>query len=69
MLVVADNDIVRLEHAVEMVRLLGGGIPGDLLGLPAARLAVIPGTTHEGLQRRADWVVPMISEFLDRPEE
>ena len=64
MLVVADNDIVRLEHAVEIVHLLGGGIAGDLHGLPAARLAVIPGTTHEGLQRRADWVVPMIEVFL-----
>ncbi|MGH3406180.1 MAG: alpha/beta fold hydrolase [Streptosporangiaceae bacterium] len=48
MLVVADNDIVRLEHAVDMVRLLGGGIAGDLHGLPAARLAVIPATTREG---------------------
>lgn len=65
LLVVADNDIVRLEHAVDMIHLLGGGIAGDLHGLPAARLAVIPGTTHEGLQRRADWIVPMIKEFLD----
>jgi pimeloyl-ACP methyl ester carboxylesterase len=67
LLVVADNDIVRLEHAVDMVHLLGGGIAGDLHGLPEARLAVIPGTTHEGLQRRADWVVPMIKEFLESP--
>jgi pimeloyl-ACP methyl ester carboxylesterase len=56
MLVVADNDIVRLEHAVEMFHLLGGGIVGDLHALPAARLAVVPGTSHIGLSAvRRGW--------------
>src|SRR5215471_3338600 len=64
MLIVADNDIVRLEHAVEMIHLLGGGIVGDLHGVPESRLAVIPGTTHTGLCDRAAWVVPMVEEFL-----
>jgi hypothetical protein len=64
MLVVADNDIVRLEHAVEMFHLLGGGVAGGIHGLPAARLAVVPGTTHAGLCDSAEWVVPMIAEFL-----
>lgn len=68
MLIVADNDIVRLEHAVEMYHLLGGGIVGDLHGLPAGRLAVIPGTSHTGLCERAGWVVPMIADFLDAVE-
>ncbi|MGN6791919.1 MAG: alpha/beta fold hydrolase [Streptosporangiaceae bacterium] len=65
MLIAADNDIVRLEHAVEMYHLLGGGVFGDVHGLPASRLAVIPGTTHVGLSDRATWVVPMVAEFLD----
>lgn len=64
MLVVADSDIVRLEHAVEMFHLFGGGVAGDIHGLPAARLAVVPGTTHAGLCGRAAWVAPMIAEFL-----
>jgi len=64
MLIVADNDIVRLEHAVEMFHLLGGGVAGDIHGLPASRLAVVPGTTHVGLCDRAEWVVPMLAEFL-----
>ena len=64
MLIVADNDIVRLEHAVEMYHLLGGGIAGDIHGLPSSRLAVVPGTTHAGLCARAEWVAPMIAEFL-----
>ena len=48
-----------------MYHLLGGGIAGDLHGLPASRLAVIPGTTHTGLSERGSWVVPMIADFLD----
>ena len=65
MLIVADNDIVRLEHAVEMFHVLGGGVAGDIHGLPAARLAVVPGTTHTSLCGSAGRVVPMITEFLD----
>ncbi len=42
----ADSDNVRPEHAVEMFRLLGGGVVGDLSGLPNVQLAVLPGTTH-----------------------
>ena len=65
MLIVADSDTVRLEHAVRMFRLLGGGIVGDLHGLPCSRLVVVPGTAHSGLCHRAQWVVPMMAEFLD----
>ncbi|PZG02488.1 alpha/beta hydrolase [Micromonospora deserti] len=65
LLVVADSDIVRPEHAVEMFRLLGGGVVGDLAGLPACRLAILPGTTHTTVPHRAAWLAPMIDEFLD----
>jgi pimeloyl-ACP methyl ester carboxylesterase len=67
MLIVADNDIVRLEHAVAMYHLLGGGIAGDIHGLPVSRLLVVPGTTHSGLQNRAGFVVPAVTEFLAGP--
>ncbi|GAA0813869.1 alpha/beta fold hydrolase [Spirilliplanes yamanashiensis] len=65
MLVLADSDIVRPEHAVHMFRLLGGGVCGDLTGLPRCRLAVLPGTTHTTVPHRADWLAPMVDEFLD----
>jgi pimeloyl-ACP methyl ester carboxylesterase len=65
MLVLADSDIIQPEHAVRMFRLLGGGVAGDLTGLPACRLAVLPGTTHTTVPHRADWLAPMIDEFLD----
>lgn len=65
MIVLGDSDIVRPEHAVRMFRLLGGAVPGDLTGLPACRLAVLPGTTHTTVPHRADWLAPMVDEFLD----
>ena len=65
MLVIGDSDIVRPEHAVETFRLLGGGVVGDLAGLPRSRLAVLPGTTHLTLVQRADWLNSMVGEFLD----
>ncbi|WP_030926066.1 alpha/beta fold hydrolase [Streptosporangium amethystogenes] len=65
MIVLGDSDIVRPEHAVEMFKLLGGGVPGDLTGLPQCRLAILPGTTHTSIPQRAEWLAPMIDEFLD----
>lgn len=67
LVIVADSDVIRPEHAIELFRLLGGGVPGDLGGLPRSRLAVLPGTTHVSLVDRADWLTPMIEEFLDAP--
>jgi pimeloyl-ACP methyl ester carboxylesterase len=42
LLVIGDSDVVRREHAVELFRLRGGGVSGDLAGLPNAQLAVLP---------------------------
>jgi pimeloyl-ACP methyl ester carboxylesterase len=72
LLIIGDSDAIRPEHAVEMFRLLGGGVMGDLAGLPRSRLAVLPSTTHfvppgSGVLDRADWLVTMIGEFLDAP--
>jgi pimeloyl-ACP methyl ester carboxylesterase len=67
LLIIGDSDIVRPEHAVEMFRLLGGGVMGDLVGLPKSRLAILPGTTHATLVERGEWLASMIGEFLDAP--
>ena len=53
LLIVGDNDFMRLEHMVRM---------RDLI--PGARLAVLPGTTHMNILDRGDWVVPMIAARL-----
>ena len=65
LLVIGDSDIVRPEHAMEMFRLLGGGVIGDIVGLPASQLAVLPSTSHVGVLDRIEWLRSMISEFLD----
>jgi pimeloyl-ACP methyl ester carboxylesterase len=67
LLIIGDADIVRPEHAVEMFGLLGGGVPGDLVPLPPAQLAVLPGTNHVGMLEHTDWLHSMISRFLTRP--
>jgi pimeloyl-ACP methyl ester carboxylesterase len=72
LVVLGDSDIVRLEHAVELFGLLGGGVMGDLVGLPQSQLAVLPGTTHfmppgSNVLDRAEWLSAMIGRFLDAP--
>jgi pimeloyl-ACP methyl ester carboxylesterase len=67
LLIIGDSDIVRPEHAVEMFRLLGGGVAGDNVGLPNSRLAIVPGATHITVVYQADVLLPMIGAFLDAP--
>jgi pimeloyl-ACP methyl ester carboxylesterase len=71
LIVLGDSDGVRLEHAVEMFKLRGGGVMGDLSGMPESQLAVLPGTSHfvppgSGLLDRAEWLLAMIPPFLTR---
>ena len=67
MIIIGDADIIRPEGAVELFRLRGGGVPGDYVGLPPARLAILPGTTHMTGPTRTEWLRSMIGEFLDAP--
>jgi pimeloyl-ACP methyl ester carboxylesterase len=72
LIVLGDSDGVRLEHAVQMFKLLGGGVMGDLSGMPRSQLAVLPGTSHyvppgSGLLDRTDWLLAVIPAFLDAP--
>jgi pimeloyl-ACP methyl ester carboxylesterase len=65
--IIGDSDIVLPEHAVEVFRLLGGGVPGDLTGLPKSQLAILPGTTNIGVILQTDLLLGMIVPFLDAP--
>ena len=72
LIALGDSDAIRLEHAVELFGLSGGGVMGDLVGLPQPQLAVLPGTTHFippgfGVLDRAEWLLAMIPPFLDAP--
>lgn len=68
LVMLGDADGVRPEHAVELFRNRGGGVFGDIRGLPAARLAVVPGTTHVGILDRTDVLPGFINAFLDAPD-
>ncbi|MDF2979537.1 MAG: putative hydrolase, alpha/beta fold family protein [Actinomycetospora sp.] len=64
LMTVGDCDAVRLEHAVRFLRLRGGDVNGDFVGVPASQLAVLPGTTHFlGLARTA-LVLDVVTTFL-----
>lgn len=68
LIIIGDSDLVRPEHAVEMFRLLGGGVFGDMPpGMPASQLAILPGTSHVSIISRADLLLPIITPFLDAP--
>jgi pimeloyl-ACP methyl ester carboxylesterase len=57
LVIAADRDIVRIEHTVELFRML-----------PHGQLAVLPGTNHFSyLLERPEQLLSMISAFLDAP--
>ena len=45
-------------------RLLGTTAPGGPAGTRQAQLALLPGTSHEGMLDRVDWLSSMIARFL-----
>jgi pimeloyl-ACP methyl ester carboxylesterase len=68
LLLYGDSDIIRPEHAVEIFRLLGGGVPGGLTALPSSQLAILPGVTHRSIVAEpTDLLLAMIAAFLAAP--
>ena len=65
MFIAGDSDSVQPEHVLEMFKLRGGGVNGDLAGLPEARLAIIPGTTHIGVMFKPDLLAQFVNDFLN----
>lgn len=63
--VMGDSDIFRPEHAVEIFRATGGGVNGDVVGLPDSQLAILPGTSHIGTSQRVDLLLATVPGFLD----
>lgn len=52
-----DRDAITLEHTLTIFH-----------ALPDAELCVLPGTDHATFSGRAEWLNPIISAFLDRPQ-
>jgi pimeloyl-ACP methyl ester carboxylesterase len=53
-----DHDLVRLDHSVEIVKLI-----------PHAELAVIPDASHFALSSEQERVIPIFKHFLEQPEK
>jgi pimeloyl-ACP methyl ester carboxylesterase len=58
LIVLGDHDFVRVEHAVETVRLI-----------PNAELAVIPDASHFAPLSEPERVIPIVKYFLEKLEE
>jgi pimeloyl-ACP methyl ester carboxylesterase len=70
MVIVGDADGVKPEHALAMFKLRGGGdeeaaASGMLQKVPAARLVILPATSHIGISGEQATLAPMVSAFLD----
>ncbi len=70
MVIIGDADGVKPEHALAMFRLRGGGdaeaaASGILQKAPAARLVILPATSHIGISGASDVLAPMVTAFLD----
>jgi len=66
LIITGDADVVLLEHAVAMFRLLGGGGMGDMgAPVPTSRLAVLPATSHTAVITQSDLLLGVIQPFLN----
>ncbi len=67
LITLGDCDAVTLDHAVRFLRLRGGDVNGDFVGVPSSQLAVFPGTTHFFGLARTELVLDVVLTFLDAP--
>jgi len=58
LVIIGDHDFVRVEHAIETVKLI-----------PDAELAVIPDASHFVLFSEQERVIPIVQHFLEKPEK
>jgi pimeloyl-ACP methyl ester carboxylesterase len=56
LITLGDRDAIRVEHAVEMYRLI-----------PNAQLAILPGADHFLLWQNPEKLLPTVAEFLNAP--
>lgn len=65
LITIGDCDMIRIEHAARFLRLRGGDVNGDFVGVPASQLAVFPGSTHFSGIARTDLVLATVVPFLE----
>jgi pimeloyl-ACP methyl ester carboxylesterase len=65
LIITGDGDGVTPEHAVEMYRLRHGKYMIDFTPAPPTQLAIFPSTSHIFVMMKTDWLVSMVTPFLD----
>lgn len=66
LMIMGDNDGVDLQYTTRTYQLLGGGVIGDLAGLPKSQLAIIPNSSHVGLMGKTEILSGIMLPFLSR---
>lgn len=61
-----DSDGVDPNHLVELFRLRGGWVHGDLTAFPKSQLAVFPASSHTSLMMQTDLLVKTVTPFLQK---
>ena len=69
LIITGDGDGVMPEHAVEMFRLRNGKYMVDFGPPPNTQLAIFPGTSHIFVMMHPEWLLSMITPFLDAPKQ
>jgi len=64
LMVYGDNDGVDLKHVAELYGFFGGGVLGDMTGLPKSQLAIVPASTHVTLMMQTDKIAALVNGFL-----
>lgn len=67
LMIVGDHDLIQLDKALEMYRLLGGQTSTGPMGPeldPARQLSVLPATTHYDIAYKIDLLLPVIESFF-----
>jgi pimeloyl-ACP methyl ester carboxylesterase len=65
LIIAGDADVITLEHAAQMFRLLGGGAMGDMgKPLAASRIAILPATSHTAVITQVGLLREVIEPFL-----
>lgn len=65
LMITGDNDGLDLNQVADMYKLLGGGVNGDMGGIPKSKLAIIPGKSHVTLMMDTPKLLAYISPFLE----
>ena len=64
LIISGDNDGVDKTILINTYKALGGGVLGDMVGIPSAQLAIIPGKTHVTVMMDTDPLWRSMEPFL-----